>query len=232
MEALLLFGRSIAPFAIDCTVTLSAAALAAMLAAHFLGSRQPARAFAFIAAAFGLAAVLVCARGHMRLDGEPLDPPPAAERHGPLASQDEPSSAPAVTVIPGLTAKYGSMFQIRLTKRAGEEPRAVGPENATPWVPLFGLVWAGGVLAVLLSRLLDLGAAGCIVSKSDPCTDRRLLHAAECAREVMDSRRAELRLSAGSRAPFTAGLFRPRILLPASAMDWPEARLASTLLHE
>jgi hypothetical protein len=229
MEALILFGRWIAPFAIDCTARISLAALAGLAAAHLLGPRRPARAFAFIAAAFGLAAVLTFARGHIRFDGEPLDRPFATEIHAAPAvpGEGEPLPVPAGTGTPGLVAKYGSMFQIRLAPQAPSD----GGGRSTPWIPALGLLWTAGFLATILYRLLGWILVRRRLARATPA-DPRIARAAETVRETVEAFRAEVRISERRGSPCVAGLLRPVILLPVQSATWPGERLLPALLHE
>jgi len=237
MDALVLFGRLIAPFAIDCVVKISAAAIAALLAACFLGRRQPASSFGFILASFGLAAVLIFGRGLVWSDSDPGPFPAFSRAHVPaiLPSEQVPSAAPARTGIPELTAKYGSIFQIRIARppQAGVQP-ATKPAGVAEslWIPALGFVWLAGFLALSASHLMGIQKVRSLLKSSRPCMDRKLLHAAETVRERLAVRRAELLVSPASQVAFVAGFAHSRIVLPPEAAEWPEPRLTSTLLHE
>ena len=237
MDGLILLGRQVASIAIECVVTISLAAIAGLLAARFLGHRQPSRAFLAIAAAFGVAAMLVLGRGQARVEPDLPDVPAVWEAHAapapPMGS--EPAAAPAPTVTPGLHGKYGSMFQVLITRRppAGlPDPAEPAAPARAPWLAGFGLLWLAGFLVLCLRRLAGILASGRLLNRSRPCRDPRLLKAAESVRILLDGRRAELRMLPGGGAAFVAGLFRPRIILPAEAGQWPPERLASILLHE
>lgn len=229
MDGLLLFGRWIATFAVDGAVKISVVAIAALLAARLLGRRQPSRSFAFIVSSFGLAALLLFGRGLVRPDGEPGPVPASLRSHVRLLSvEGVPAAGPARTGIPGLTAKYGSMFQIRIARA----PAAIQARAETPWIPVLGFTWLAGFLALSARRLLGILGVRRLLRRSRPCADPRLLRAAETVREALQARRAELRMSDAGQVAFVAGLFRPWIILPAQAARWPEERLTSTLLHE
>lgn len=234
MDGLILLGRQVAPFAIQCAVTISLAAIAGLLAARCLGPRQPARAFLVIAAALGLAALQVLDRGPGRVENDPPDVPAVpwtrAAPAPPAGAQ--PAAAPARTGIPGLSGRYGSMFQVLIARRAPVQLPAPADPGGFPWLAGFGLVWLAGFLGLSLRRLGGILASHRLLQRSSPCRDPRLLRAAESVRILLDGRRAELRVLPGRGPAFVAGLFRPRIVLPAEAVQWPPERLASTLLHE
>lgn len=98
------------------------------------------------------------------------------------------------------------------------------------WAALF---WAGGV-CLLLGRLLagGLGAYWIVrggEEKREPAW-----------RDLLDQLRGELGLDTSPRlvasadidVPMTVGGWRPVLLLPAAAEDWPESRRRFALLHE
>jgi murein DD-endopeptidase MepM/ murein hydrolase activator NlpD len=234
MDGLILLGRQVAPFAIQCAVTISLAAIAGLLAARCLGPRQSARAFLVLAAALGLAALQVLGRGPARVDGDPPGPPAVQEtRAAPVPPAEfQPGAAPARTATPGLSGKYGSMFQILITRQPPVNLPAPADPAGSPWLAGFGLVWLAGFLALSLRRLGGILATRRLLERSRPCRDPRLLKAVESVRILLDGRPVELRVQPGHGAAFVAGLFRPRIVLPAEAAQWPPERLASTLLHE
>lgn len=232
MDPLIVFGRLMAPLALEATVTISLAALAALLAARLLGQR-PARAFGYIAAALGLAMLLVLSRSPAPAGDDPPSLPAVWEEPAPAAAPPdrEPAAAPAMTSTPGLSGRYGSLFQVLIARFPAASSDPPGPAGC-PWAAGFGLVWLAGFLALVLGRLLAILGTCRLLGRTRACADPRLLRAAESVRLLLDGRRVELRLLPGARTALVAGLLRPRIILPADAVHWPLERLTATLLHE
>lgn len=231
METLIALGHSLAPFAMECAVKISIAALAALFAARLLGRRQSARAFAFTVAAFALGALLLFSVGQVRTEDPAADRPFAERAHAPAFPPE--GDATIATAAPGLVAKYGSMFQVRFS---GNFPRDLPalPSRRTggDWIGVLGLLWLLGFAAVSAHHLLGILAVKASLSTSRPCEDQRLLHVATCIGETLDTGRVELRLSSAIRIPFLVGVAHPRIILPEEAIRWPEERVTATLLHE
>jgi len=233
METLVALGRTVAPFALECAVKISVAALAALLATRVLGRRRPARAFAFIVAAFALGTWLLFSGRQVGTE-DPLPGRPYSERVLAPGSPAE-GDAPVATATPGLVAKYGSMFQVRFS---GNFPREAAAPASPPgpargaWLGALGLAWLLGFGAVNARHLLGILAIRVSLSRSRPCEDRRLLHRAASLCGDLDIGNVELRLSPGTRVAFLVGVARPTIILPEEAAAWTEERIASTLLHE
>lgn len=236
METLIEFGRSFAPFAIECSVKISIAALAALLATQLLGRHRASQAFAFILTAFALGAFLLCSQGQHRTNNPTIDWSPTEIQHSSAFPSEV--DVPISTAGPGLVAKYGSMFQIRFSGHSpSEAPGQALLSNPSRgvlggWIGILGLVWFLGFAAISIHHLFGICVVKASLTTSTPCLDRRLLLIAASAREALDAGRVELRLSRTSRIAFLVGLFRPRIILPEEALKWSDDRVTSTLLHE
>ncbi len=108
--------------------------------------------------------------------------------------------------------------------------------RAGPWSPRPMVLWIWGLgaiamLARLLTALVQLSRASSRVRRAatDPAFGKLTGIAASLRAPV------SLRLIASDspRAmPLAWGLFRPKILLPSNAAEWPEDRLRLVLLHE
>lgn len=234
MEPLIEAGSLVATFAIECTVTISLAALAALLAARILGRRQPGVSFAFIVAAFLLGTLLLFEQGRPSPNLLAADPSSPVRLH--VARPSPTSEVPTATVVPGLTARYGSLFQVRFSgPSVKEEPSAAVPGAPTGSIDgwgLLGLLWLLGVIALAVHHLVGLCSIRATLEAAHPCEDRRLLHAAACVRDAIGTGPVGLRLSSASRSAFLAGITRPCIVLPEEAIAWADDRLTSTLIHE
>jgi len=101
---------------------------------------------------------------------------------------------------------------------------------------LLALIWLPGVFIVLfrllcgMLQLRDIARRGsadiedCLLTRVDAVlTETRYVHGI---------RILQTRESNAIPAPMTWGAFRPTILLPADAADWPDRRLRVVLLHE
>ena len=111
-------------------------------------------------------------------------------------------------------------------------PRAV-PEKSLTIRDWFPLVWATG-FTLLLTRLLaaswllSRAARGCAVA-----VDERLAQLVQTARKQLDIRQPlQVLLDQRSTIPMVWGTLRPRLLLPAEAVEWADSQLRSVLLHE
>src|ERR1043166_6773906 len=118
--------------------------------------------------------------------------------------------------------------------RADIVVRAVGIETSSalfgPWL---AAVWALGAAMALVLFAIEAGRLARLAASAREATSARWQRiAAEVADGLALSRRP--RLLVGDRAcmPITWGVVAPRVLLPACATTWSDARLRSVLAHE
>ena len=112
--------------------------------------------------------------------------------------------------------------------------RATGVER-TSWNGVRWLMaaWAAGTCVALLLLARDVARLGRLVHDADPLVDRRCTALCRTsARRLGLSRTPELLVSRHAVMPMTWGVRRPRIMLPAAALDWPSERLRAVLAHE
>jgi beta-lactamase regulating signal transducer with metallopeptidase domain len=95
------------------------------------------------------------------------------------------------------------------------------------------LVWAAGMLAVLLGFAVRFALLRGIERASRILDDPELLRLVDLARgELRLERKVRVFLSAESLMPMTWGWWRPVVLLPADATQWDPERLRLVLRHE
>jgi len=94
-----------------------------------------------------------------------------------------------------------------------------------PFMWLSGIGWLVSRWLAARSRLMELTAAA---RRDDGI--KRLVNALALPEEA--ARRVTAWYSPRCSIPFTFGVWRPAILLPAVAVSWPQSRLRSVLMHE
>ena len=112
--------------------------------------------------------------------------------------------------------------------------RATGVEAAS-WDIARWLMpaWITGTCVALLLLARDVARLVRLVRDADPLIDARCTGLCRTsARRLGLSRTPALFVSRHAVMPMTWGVRRPRIMLPASALDWPTERLRAVLAHE
>ncbi len=107
---------------------------------------------------------------------------------------------------------------------------------ATEFNPLawLFLVWGLGATLLILRRV-RAGAALRKLVRMSASADMKLHGALDLAKAEIGIRRtgsSRLMISDAMQVPCTIGFFRPIILLPTAASEWPASRLRAVLLHE
>lgn len=114
-----------------------------------------------------------------------------------------------------------------LPSRVGLEERHISWRS---WLPL---VWAAGAVAMAGWFAMGRLAVWHIMRRAVPLPGRerhRLF--TRCKALIGCHRNVRLFNTHAVSVPFTVGVIRPCIILPASAQGWPRARLKAVLLHE
>ena len=107
------------------------------------------------------------------------------------------------------------------------------PPSPSRSIPLPLLLWGVGCAAALASLAVGRLRFGRLVRLAQPVHDPLWLRRMEMIRERLDVRGdVRLYLSARADTPMTGGLWRPAILLPASAATWSPGRRRAVLTHE
>ncbi len=150
------------------------------------------------------------------------------------------AGSPSVTApIEPVSAGLGAPARASTSSDAGpvdsvatDAPLSISP-SALP-LPLFWtLVWALGGGAVLVSVGVGVARFRRLAQSAQPAKDPVWRRQLEAAQDELGFR-ANVRLLLGGKVamPMTGGLWRPVILLPASAAGWSAARRRVVLTHE
>jgi beta-lactamase regulating signal transducer with metallopeptidase domain len=120
-----------------------------------------------------------------------------------------------------------------LLSSASPVPGAVAPQPRFSWRAAAVIVYAIGVIALLLHMVIERIAVARLVRRADAVTDfewRRLLH--ELAESLGVDGTVRLLRSREQSMPMAFGIRTRSILLPAIADTWDEDRRRAVLLHE
>ena len=95
-----------------------------------------------------------------------------------------------------------------------------------------GIAWFIGMLFVLLPLLAGLVGIWRIAKRSQRVTDGTLAVLMSELRQKLGLKRRVSLLRSEAKMPLTWGVFRPQVLVPADAENWPTDRQRAVLLHE
>jgi len=94
-------------------------------------------------------------------------------------------------------------------------------------------LWMAGTCVALVLLARDVARLVRLARDARPLDDRRCQAVCRtCARQLGLSRAPALFVSRRAVMPMTWGVRRPRVLLPAAALDWPADRVRAVLAHE
>ena len=164
----------------------------------------------------------------------PVTPPPGADPIGEAATGSATPSAAFDRSVP--SDGFPSAVSDRSTP-VGGLTSLPGPAESPPTpsrsIPLPLLLWAMGCSAALLSLGVGSLRFRRLVRVAHPVRDPIRLRQVDAVRERLEIRGpVRLHLSAGATTPMTGGLWRPAVLLPASAKMWSAERWRIVLTHE
>jgi beta-lactamase regulating signal transducer with metallopeptidase domain len=150
----------------------------------------------------------------------------------PLAAR--PAIEPSRTTHPLQLDPFKAQIdpaRLALDRGAGKRPAAVSEDAGGPSGIV--LLWAGGVLIAATQLLFSLIAVGLRSRGAPPVSDGAWTAlVAEIAGQYGIRRPVSLRVASGRAIPATWGFWRPLVLLPVEALEWPRDRLRAVLLHE
>jgi len=110
------------------------------------------------------------------------------------------------------------------------------PARAAPRMPdVWGwalIAWAVGAAGVLAMPLAGLISLTMLARRARAIADPGVVAAAGRLSVELRLPRPVTLLEMTAALPMTWGIFRPRVLLPSEAVDWPPERLDAVLLHE
>lgn len=164
----------------------------------------------------------------------PLPGSPIAERLASLRSEGRLAAPETLQRVDAQRVPPTDAAAVR-----GEAPRArLGlavpfPDGATPWA-ILGVAWLVGVAVVALRLGLGWAVVARVTRRGTSLlgTDSWCALMERVARRVGVDRPVRLVIHDKTPMPFTAGLFRPVVVLPAEAQTWNEERRTAVLLHE
>lgn len=151
----------------------------------------------------------------------------------PASLQEYAGAAPfTLDVVP----QQILLKQDGLRRTPSASSRSVVPEGiptAFGWTGWIVTVWMGGA-AILIARVaVSFIAVWQSGRLTVPVTEGGWTAVAgKLARQYGIRRRVVLRLASEATMPATWGFWRPTVLLPVEAMNWPQARIRAVLLHE
>ena len=232
---------------------VKAALLLALVAIIATLSRRTSASFRHLMWALGLGCALclpLLSRNlpHWRVPFTtlPTHSRPAAALPPPLADASQPT--PHTPAPVGPRTKTGVSSAAVLPNTASEPPAAVqspaptsdptaqpstAPAPQLPWTALVLLAWLSGVVLMLAQLAQGLLKVRRIATRSVIPVVGPIVGAAAKAMSVRRPVALRQASSPGQvTVPFTYGVLRPVIVLPAEATQWPEERLRAALLHE
>lgn len=99
---------------------------------------------------------------------------------------------------------------------------AIGPGASASWAEIIVLIWIGGAVLSLAFLLVGIAQLYRVQRSSRPLVDGRWPDAAPAA----------VRVTARPGLLVVWGFRKPTIIVPTSALDWPDDRVSAVLQHE
>jgi len=123
-------------------------------------------------------------------------------------------------------------FRLRQGSSANREPRTANRERRS-WSAILLTVWIAGALLILARLATGIIAVWWMSRRTERVTDAPWLEQARSLAAALGiSPRIVFLRSTGAAMPMAWGIFRPAVLMPSAADEWPAERLRIVLLHE
>lgn len=107
------------------------------------------------------------------------------------------------------------------------------PPSGSRLPTLLFVAWSLGVVVLLVRLARSILSVNRIMAKAGPCDDESLVaQVYTLARRMGVKQQVQLLEANNITIPFTAGIFRPVIVLPSVARDWSGEKQEAVLLHE
>ena len=152
----------------------------------------------------------------------------------PILVQPKPSSE-ALRILNAVLPRYNE-FGSQIQSASGvvsDTNTAQSVGLIFPWAAICVMIWAAGIMCSLTRMIL--GKIGIMKIRADArlIENRSIIVMLEALTKRLGIRRnIQVLTSSSCRVPFTYRTFKPVILLPSGATEWPGERLRSVLIHE
>ena len=146
-------------------------------------------------------------------------------------SRPRPRPTPTTTVSKH-ALPAAELSEARLTVPAQERPATVaGSRSTADWL---GLLWASVAAAIIGRYFASVASVRWLTRNAEPVSDRRWRDASDIASAELGLRESPALLASDHvSVPFTSGVLRPVVVVPASALaTWTDERIRVVLLHE
>ena len=158
-------------------------------------------------------------------DGSPTSLPAADSDDQPPVVVLSRKQSPDITVLRPVPEPANTLL-------AGDFPSDRTNSKHTAWAWLVP-VWAAGTFLLLLRLLLGQLSLWRLSRRANPIEAGPLADALKRLRLESGMQRNIVLLGSGERSvPMTWGIWRPKLLLPDEAFNWPADRCRAVLLHE
>ncbi len=150
-----------------------------------------------------------------------------------VAPLPEPVYPTAMDEVPAPGGKTTHAISHATLPPEGSSAVSPAPAASLSWKESAAMVWLGGTAIMLASSLGGMLLLRRLGRRAIRCEAGPLHDTVRAlAREHGLHRKIDVLISPEDRMPMVWGIFRHRLLLPASAASWPEHKLRIVLLHE
>jgi beta-lactamase regulating signal transducer with metallopeptidase domain/multidrug resistance efflux pump len=148
-------------------------------------------------------------------------------------SRTEPPTSLAALPVTDAAKSIVTAPSVTVTRRATTSTEVYVPKTRFDWANAAVWGWLGGAALALLIVLLGRLSLWRVAHHSQRVTRRDWLALLQRLKAALSLKRLVVLIqSERRRMPMTWGLWRPKVLLPKEAEDWPAERRRVVLLHE